>query len=76
MSSILEALEKCYPSASCEAYDELIWLTPYPAGTVETISARIRELREQYGPNISDAINGEYAELDRQWKEYKQSQGA
>jgi hypothetical protein len=67
--SIVDVFEECYPDASWEACDELIWLTPYPAGNSETIMARIRELREQYGPNIADAIKGEYAEFDRQCKE-------
>lgn len=71
--TLLEVFKECYPMASLEACDELLWLTPYPASSIETVIARIRELRAQYGPKIGDAITGEHAEIDRQWRETRTS---
>lgn len=70
-TKLLEALEACWPTASWEDCDCLLWMTPFPVASEEVIIARIHELRAKYGENITAAINGEMVEFDRQWEEHK-----
>jgi hypothetical protein len=65
--NILDAFEEFWPGSSLEARDALIWITPYPFKDKEHIVQCLRGLREKYGPNIGDAIDGEMKAFDDEW---------
>ena len=64
MSQLVAVFEELWPDASWEACDELLWLTPYPAGSLEQIEAMLREYHARYGSKIGDCIAGAYREFD------------
>ena len=64
MSPRVAIFEELWPDASLEACDELLWLTPYPAGSLEQIEAMLREYRAKYGPVIRVCIAGAHREFD------------
>lgn len=66
--TLFDEVQTRWPSASPEAIDELLWLTPYPAGSRASVVASLDRMRDQYGPNIADAINGEYNDFDQTWQ--------
>jgi hypothetical protein len=57
-------MEELWPGSSPEARDELLWITPFPFVAGEKVVQELKKLREQYGPNIGDAINGEMKDFD------------
>lgn len=73
MNAIYVALKESWPSASDTALDEILWLTPYPAADSVVVINAIKALRERYGANHRDVIEGEHKEFDRLWREYKES---
>lgn len=73
--NLLDEAQALWPSASLEAIDELMWITPYPCGTVEQIVASLAAMRTKWGPDIKDAINGEMAEFDAAFAEHKRKHG-
>ena len=66
---IMFVFEELWPEASKDAYDGLLWMTPYPFVSLNDVAISLREMRAKWGPNIGDAINGEMADFDRIWKE-------
>ena len=71
--NLLDEARARWPSASLEAIDELMWITPYPCGTVEQIVASMDQMKAKWGSNIADAINGEMAEFDAAFAEHKRN---
>jgi hypothetical protein len=62
--NIAEAFEEYWPGSSLDAREELLWITPYPFQNQAHVAECLRKLREKYGPNIGDAINGEMKDFD------------
>lgn len=71
--TILGAFDELWPSSSDDAREHLLWITPYPFKGKDSLIECLREIRQKHGPNIGDAINGEMAEFDAQFKAYKES---
>jgi hypothetical protein len=61
--NLFDLFEELWPGEPLDAYDELLWLTPYPCADVATIEQRLREFRAANGPVIAKAINVGYAAL-------------
>jgi hypothetical protein len=61
-------MEELWPGSSPEARDELLWITPFPFVAGEKVVQELKKLREQYGPDIGDAINGEMKEFDEEFR--------
>ena len=72
--NILDAFEEFWPGSSHEARDALIWITPYPFKGKDEIVQCLRALREKYGPNIGDAIDGEMNEFDEEFRVYREQE--
>lgn len=71
--TILEEAQARWPTASLEAIDTLMWMTPYPLVSAARVIASLAEMRAKWGPDIQDAINGEMAEFDAAFAEYKRN---
>jgi hypothetical protein len=66
--NINDIFEEIWPGSSLEARDELLWITPFPFANIDLIVECLTGLREQYGPNIGDAINGEMNDIDETFR--------
>jgi len=74
MDTLAELFDELWPNSHVELRDELLWMTSYPVTSAETFMAELRKLRDIYGPNITDALNGLQAEIDAEYQRYKEDQ--
>jgi hypothetical protein len=66
--NINDIFEELWPDSSLEARDELLWITPFPFVNIDRVVECLTGLREKYGPNIGDAINGEMNDFDETFR--------
>jgi hypothetical protein len=71
--NLLDEAQALWPSASLEAIDALMWITPYPFVSGDKVVASLTAMRTKWGPNIQDAISGEMAEFDAAFAEHKRN---
>lgn len=63
-----------WPSATNEAADHILWGTPFPFVSFDKIELELEDLRNKYGNDPGEVINAQYAEMDYQWRQYKESE--
>jgi hypothetical protein len=66
--TFLDEIQSRWPDASLDACETILWMTPFPAGSIHQITTALDRMRSKWGANIDDAINGEMAEFDATMK--------
>jgi hypothetical protein len=69
-----DVMEELWPGSSPEARDELLWITPFPFVAGDKVVQELRDLRTKYGPDIGDAIDGEMAAFDEEFRMYMEQE--
>lgn len=72
--SLAELIKKQWPSANENQIESVVWLTPYPIGTKESVEASLRKMHAKWGSNINDVIKGEMDAFDAEFKRYNEEQ--
>lgn len=62
--TFLDEIQARWPEASLDACETILWITPFPAGSIHQITTALDKMRAKWGANIEDAITGEMAEFD------------
>jgi hypothetical protein len=65
-----------WPQMTPEMMEEILWLTPYPAGTVSQILTSLDEAKKNYGDNPATVIKMMYNQIDEEFRAFKEKQAA
>lgn len=69
--NFLDLIEERWPGASEKDAEALLWITPFPFVPLEKIIASLDEMKNKWGTDIKEVINGAMKEFDEEFEKSK-----